>query len=189
MCRECGKPLEPGFDFCSWCGAMSQPGASSPEPPPMSQSQVPGGQTFPAYNEDLHRALADRVHQMTVVMLTIWVFMSTLEGTPMLLFPEQMSEYLGSIGGLPVGASLDATADQIRTQGLILVVSGLLALGSALLCWKRLAWKGALALCMGSAITMFAPIFALGDNTSFFYALCGFIVAFRIRQSRNLFKS
>lgn len=190
ICRECGRPLDEGMDFCSWCGAYY----SKPEPryviddEGQPQASDMGEIRFSPQTAQVMQAVARSIHQLTIIMLSVWVFMSLIEGVPMVLMPDYIAKNMAEVYTVAPGYTEDMIAQEILTDGSILVMSGLLALASTLLCWKQRKWKLAMLLCILSAMVMFGPVVLYKDYSSALYVMCGIIVALRIKQGRGIFR-
>lgn len=190
LCRECGTPIDVGLDFCSWCGAYCEQPAGSAPVPDGAQQGVSGGEFQQADpylgREDLRKMVEDSVHQLTIVMLLIWVFMSLFEGIGGIIMAGDES-VVGRIMSMSPGYEKGMIESDIITLGTILVASGLLALFSVVLCRRKRLWRGALLACVASASVMVLPAILFSDVISFVYVMMGVVVSLRIWQGRGVF--
>lgn len=186
-CLECGREITDDFGFCTACGAVYRnpvPAASGsanarPESPQQTRIEEENAAriAYQTYMEDFHRRVVENNLKMTVFMLEIWIAMAAFILAGLYSGVQQMEDLVMSAFGL---------GNHADVEGIIILVSAILAAVSASLCWSRRYYDIAFAACLVSALVTSALLY-YGDRMSIYFLLCGLLTSFRIRSVRSAF--
>lgn len=185
-CSRCGAKVSPGKDYCSNCGA---------------QVVVIPPQTTDEYFDKKDPKQTSDSLRWAKILLTLYAGLALLAGFMLAGFSnwyvdmfsaDQLAELLKTYGL----ETKDQLVDLLSKTGIIVTISGALALVSDVLCFIRRYNIVAVVICAIASLVNVATVF-IGTNSTdamniislVITVIVGFVVAFLVYKSRPDFKS
>lgn len=189
FCQECGREILEDYGFCPACGAIyrkpvqnDQIGSAnvrteSPVQPSEAEKDAARVE-YQLYMNQLREQIYISNMKLTLVMLGIWIVLSAVLSFCLLSGPGAFLDWV---------RSTFAMGNSPMYEGAIIASSGIMALVSAVACYKRKFWNVAFYSCFTSTILTALLIF-FDDRVCLYLFLCGLLASLRVKNLRPMFK-
>lgn len=173
FCTGCGRELEPGMQFCPQCGRV-----------------VSGSEAEAEFKEQLGNAQSaanDMRRTWLMFFLLVYAIPVIIAGIYALVDSSSLadtvwssSEFQSWIDSHDLNYTVDDVQTYILAAAALVTLSGVCAVGSCVLIYKKQRWSIAVILCCAAAILCFWSIFGM---------IIGFLMTWLIADSKDLFEN
>lgn len=190
FCLECGREITDDFGFCPACGCVYErrsshssdsgnvrTGQEAQAGP--SEEEQRAREAYAQYMNNYREQLMLNQLSMTTAMVGIWVAMAALMSLDLLLDDVP---HLGSL------SRFFGLGNEPSIEGIMVLVSGLCAVITVVLCKLRKNWAVALYSCLGASIVTL-PLVYYGGFSCVYLFLFGLLASLRVRNLKGIFKS
>ena len=188
FCIECGYQFFEDYGFCPRCGReyrispQQRTGSANVRTDAQAEAQAEqlqrAQQAYAEMAQTIQREILESNRTFTIFMLIVWIAMSSSMCVALCM---ALSGYIGSVEGfLGLG--------KIITFELALFACSCAAAAVSLIAlFKRRFFSVSFYSCLASAVIM-GGLCGIGNLNGFYFVLCGFLCAFRIRAIRDIFQ-
>lgn len=187
-CQECGREIVDDFGFCTACGwtyraePKSVTGSANVRTEAVTatpDNEEAARAAYQAMQEAFYHQMLESNRKLTVIFLEIWVGMAFFMLSGLLFRSGQFFDTVHLIFGVGADPLLES---------LVIGISAILAIVSAVLCSVKRFWSVAFVACLGSAGATLALLF-FNELICIYFFLCGILTALRVRNIRAAFES
>ncbi len=171
FCTGCGKNLEPGMQFCPQCGKVVSGSAADAE---MKENMQEMAEVAIQMRRKWLTFLLF-VYAIPVVIAGIIALADASAVTDAVWSSDEFQSWISSHG---YDFSKDDVSTYITWASVFILLSGLCALGSGVLVYRKRKWIAAVILCLVASMLCFWSVFGL---------IIGFLVTWMLIDAKPLF--